>query len=156
MARGTPGPRRRAGSPAAPRGPHPRASTGELSYRVQVVVPQVEIHAIPWRGTLAPQRGRAEAHAVDVVRLLAEAHRAHVGESEDAVVPIDHALATAGVARQPRVAGRVRVARDDAIAGPELRRHVVVDPGGEAVLQRLRHPARPPHPTLPRPGFRLA
>jgi hypothetical protein len=65
----------------------------------------------------------------------AETARVGVGEDEDAVVAIDDPCAPARVARQPRVPHRIQVAGDDAIAGPELRRHVVVEPGGAPVPQ---------------------
>ena len=72
-----------------------------------------------------------------------------VGIDEDAVVAIDDAALAARITRQPGVAGRIDVARDDLIAGLELRRHVVVHAGGPHGAEPARHVVRPEHTQVP-------
>src|SRR6185503_18479046 len=94
-ARGTPGPRRRAGWRAARRG---RA----VSCGLQVIVPEVDVHGVA-RGSLrAPQLARGEAHGVAVLRLAAEAVTGGVGEHPYAVIQHHLAALAARIAGQPR------------------------------------------------------
>ena len=72
-------------------------------------------------GRLAPQLPRVEAHAVERLRLLAEAVGVGVGEDVDAVAAVDHAALAARVARQPRVPARVHLAREHGLARREAR-----------------------------------
>src|SRR5207245_1008617 len=85
---------------------------------------------------LPPELARGEAHAVAMLRLLVARHRVRVGEDEDAVIAVDDAALAARVTRQARVAEGVIVAREDALAGPEPRRHIVVH-SREAAHARL-------------------
>src|SRR5919204_3448635 len=71
---------------------------------VEVVIPEIDVDVVVGRGGRSPELPPAEAHAVDVLWLLALAERVGVGKDEDAVVPIHHALTAADVAGQARVA----------------------------------------------------
>src|SRR5262245_22713398 len=89
---------------------------------VKVVVPHVEMHRVAGRRLLAPELARGEADRVQVLRLLAGELRIRIGEYEYAVVAHDHADLAPRVARQPRVAGRMDVARAGPLAHRESRR----------------------------------
>src|SRR6266849_2237595 len=100
------------------------------SCRGEVRLEAVDVDHVARQGVGPPQLTRGEAHAVAVLGLLAEAGGVGVGIDEDAVVAIDDATLAARITGQPRVARRIDVAGYDAVAGLELRRHVVLHPRG--------------------------
>src|SRR3990172_11917623 len=91
---------------------------------MEVALPEIDEHAFPRLCRVPPQFPRFEADAVE--RLWAAPAPVSMGvrQDEDAVEGVDAPAMPARVARQPRVAGRLPVARDDAIARLEARRGV--------------------------------
>src|SRR5688500_9375941 len=81
-----------------------------------MIVPQIDVDAVALGSVETPQLAQREAHAIAVLRLLAEPHAIGIGEDEHPMVAIDEATLRARVARQPRVAGRVNVAGQHPIA----------------------------------------
>src|SRR5262249_31730928 len=74
---------------------------------LQVTFPEIEIETLVRLGGVAPQIPRLEAHAVDVLRLLAEAVRGSIGAGVAAPGRGDPAPLAARVPGQSRVAGRM-------------------------------------------------
>src|SRR5215510_9840055 len=95
-------------------------------HRPQVVVPEVDVHAVAGRRLGPPQLPGGEAHAVAVLWLLVAGHGVGVGEDEDAVIASDHPTLAAGIAGQAGVTEGMLVVGQDLIADLELRRHLVV------------------------------
>src|SRR5260370_892157 len=121
---------------------HGRSSTG---IGVHVVVPEVDIETVPIRSLAAPELACGKAHAVDMLRLVAFAMGARVGEGEDPTVALDRAVLAAYVARQARVTDRIDVADGDYSARPKAWRHMRVNAAGRPRLQQpidLIHPER--------------
>src|SRR5438067_11744229 len=113
----------RAPPPAPGRGPHPNPlPAGEgvsgrwRGVRLQVALPEVDVHALARLRRGPPERVAREADGVHRLGLLALAMRVGVWEDEVAAYRVDGAALPTGVARQPGVAGRVDVAGDDAVA----------------------------------------
>src|SRR6266581_7896947 len=100
--------------PAWSRGSAGRARRS-ASGGIEVVIPEIDVHAVARGGAGPPQLARGEAHAVAVLGLLVARHGVGVGEDEDAVVAVDNAALAARVARQARVADGVVVVREDAV-----------------------------------------
>src|SRR6266851_6910408 len=123
--------------PFASRGRSGRRSSASVSVirrsrRIEIIVPEIDIeHVTRWR-VRSPQLARREADAIDVLRLLAGERGIAVGKNEDAVVAVDDAMPAADIARDARMAGRMHVARDDLVAGLELRRQRDIALGGAA------------------------
>src|SRR5687768_18028810 len=76
------------------------ASAQALSGWLKIALPQIEMDAVARVGALAPQLGRREAHRIEVLRHVALAVRAGVGQHMSAVVADDVAHLAAGIARQ--------------------------------------------------------
>src|SRR2546427_8938822 len=110
---------------------------------IEVVIPEIHVHAVARGSGGSPQLARGEAHAVTVLGLLVARHGMGVGEDEDAVVAVDDAALAACVARQARVADGMVVVREHSVAGLEFGRHVLVDPLLAAASQG-RPPLRGP------------
>jgi len=77
---------------------------------LKVVVPQIDIDGVPWRGLLAPQLARREAYSVNVLRLLTLEMSVGVREDKNPVVAVDGAEFAPRVARQARMADWIDVA----------------------------------------------
>src|SRR3989442_272725 len=107
-ARGTRALRRHEATWAGRQGPR-RTRRGRTSCGIQVVVPEIDVDVLVRARLRSPELLRVEAHAVAVLRLLVARRGVRVGEDEDAVIAIDHAVLRARVARQARVAERVVV-----------------------------------------------
>src|SRR5262247_3249264 len=90
--------------------PPPSAPSGG-----EIALPEIDVHALPRLGRLAPQLGRLEAHAVERLRAAAPAVRVRVGEDVHAVEAVNPPAMPARVIGQPRVTGGLPVARDDGL-----------------------------------------
>src|SRR2546427_9776002 len=112
---------------------------------IEVVIPELDVHAVARGSGGSPQLARGEAHAVTVLGLLVARHGMGVREDEDAVVAVDDAAPAACVARQARVADGMVVVREHSVAGLEFGRHVLVEPRVAAVAQERRHLGAPQH-----------
>src|SRR2546427_2232830 len=68
--------------PASSRG---RAGSARRSTSggIEVVIPQIEVHAVARGCPVPPKLARGEAHAVAMLGLLVARHRVRVGENED-------------------------------------------------------------------------
>src|SRR5262249_54376021 len=108
---------------------------GARSCPLEIGLEEIDVDRVARRCRRAPQLPRAEAHAVTVLGLLAQAGGVSVGIDEDAVIAVDDAALAPRIARQPRVARGMDVACDDLVAGLELRRHVVVHARGAGGAQ---------------------
>src|SRR5882762_5645217 len=87
--------------PASSRGSAGRARRS-ASGGVEMVIPEIEVHAVARRSGGPPQLARREAHAVAMLGLLVARHRVRVREDEDAVIALDDAALAARVTRQAR------------------------------------------------------
>src|SRR2546427_5850501 len=74
--------------PASSRGRAGRARRS-TSGGIEVVIPQVEVHAVACGRLVPPKLACGEAHAVAMLGLLVARHRVRVGENEDAVIAVD-------------------------------------------------------------------
>ena len=70
-----------------------------------------------------------------MLRLPVARHRVGIGKYEYAVIAVDDAVAAPGIARQPRVAERMDVARYDPVPDLEFRRDIGIDPRVARVTQ---------------------
>ena len=82
-----------------------------LTRRQQVALPEIDVDALVRLGRLAPQLARVEAHAVERLRLLAQAVGVGVGEDVDAVERVDHAALARARSAAAACGRRVDVAR---------------------------------------------
>src|SRR5262245_45418475 len=108
--------------------------------RLQIALPQVDVHALVGLGRLAPELAAVEPHAVERLWMLAAVVRVRVREHVHTVEPPDDPALAAHIAGQPRVARWVEIARHDSITDRVARprgalAHDVVRPG------RLERPA---------------
>ncbi len=70
---------------------------------------------------VAPEFARGELDGVAMLRVRASAVRVRIGKDEDTPIVADDAMAAAGIAREPRVAFGIDIARADAIARSKAR-----------------------------------
>src|SRR5687768_8614919 len=112
----------------------------------QVAFPQIDVDVLVRLGSVAPELAGVESHAVDELRVLAEAVGVGIWKNHAAVDKLDDAAFAAGVAGQPRMARRVEVARHHGIAWLEAGRGAGVATIGVAIdwwaVRRQRRVAR--------------
>src|SRR4051812_45360064 len=77
---------------------------------LKIRLPAVDRHAESRIGVSPPKLRSLEDHRVDPLRVLALAMRIGVGEDVAALTLLYDAELAAGIARQPRVTGRIHIA----------------------------------------------
>src|SRR2546423_2473552 len=106
---------------------------------LKMVVPEIDVNGVLRSGLLAPQLARGEAYGIDMLRVLAEEVGVGVGKDEHPMIALNCAEPSASVARQSRVAGRVDVARANALADAELRRDRRIALGRHTIFDQCLH-----------------
>ena len=104
----------------------------------EIFLPKVDIDALARRVAGSPQFARFELDAVTMLRIRALTVRVRIRKNENAPVVADDAVLTACVARNPRMALRIHVARDDFVANREARLVTPVVAKRDAVRLRRR------------------
>src|SRR5215207_10028632 len=135
------------GAPSSPRGigATPAAARLSPSGRLKIALPGVDRDDERRVGLLAPQLRPGEAHGIEPLRVLALPGRSRIREDMGAMDTFDETALAAGVARQPRVAGRVHDAGHDAVADRETRRLLGGTLGRAALGERRRRVLRLEH-----------
>src|SRR6266545_2817675 len=91
---------------------------------LQIAFPEIDVDALPWLGGVAPQLAGFEADAIERLGASTTTVGVRVGEDVHAMKGTDPPAMPARIAGQPRVAGRLPVARDHAVTHLEARRGI--------------------------------
>src|SRR6266478_6662182 len=107
--------------------------------RVEIALPEIDVHALLRLRGVSPQLPRLEAHAVERLGAASAPVRVRVRQNVNPVESVDAPAVPARVARQARMAGRLPVARDDSVSRLEARPGLGLALLGQALAHHVHH-----------------
>src|SRR6266478_61666 len=107
---------------------------------LQIALPEIDIDALPRLGGVAPQLAGFEADAIERIGAAATTVGVRVGEDVHAMKGMDPPAMSLRIAGQPRVAGRLPVARDHGVARLEAGSGIGLALLGHALAYGPHHP----------------
>src|SRR6266536_2170079 len=106
---------------------------------LQIALPEIDVDALSRLGGVAPQLAGLEADAIERLGAATTTMGVRVGEDVHAMKGMDPPAMPSRIAGQPRVAGRLPVARDHRVAGLEAGRGIGLALLGDALAHGAHH-----------------